>query len=77
MIYITGDTHGDINRFNEVNMHGESTWTEDDYLIICGDFGFIFDNDDVETAWLDDMKDKDYTIVWVDGNHENFNAISE
>lgn len=77
MIYVTGDTHGDINRFNEIHMPGESAWTKDDYLVICGDFGFIFDNDDIEKAWLDELENKPYTVLWLDGNHENFKAIAE
>ena len=42
VIYVSGDTHGEIGRFCERNMPGESTWGEQDKLIICGDFGFVF-----------------------------------
>lgn len=76
MIYITGDTHGDSSRFSESKMPGESTWTKDDFLIICGDFGFIFMNNEAEQACLDELAKKAYTILWVDGNHENFDALS-
>ena len=42
MIYITGDIHGDIpQRFNPAMMPGEDTWTENDKLIVLGDFGLI------------------------------------
>lgn len=75
MIYITGDIHGDINRFNSSFMPNESSWTNDDYLIICGDFGLIFADDEDEKRWLDELSEKTYTILWVDGNHENFNAL--
>ncbi|MGN1169653.1 MAG: metallophosphoesterase [Acutalibacteraceae bacterium] len=75
MIYVTGDTHGNINRFKEVDMHGKYTLTEDDYLIICGDFGFVFLEDNEEKEWLDELEQKPYTILWVDGNHENFKAL--
>ena len=44
MIYITGDTHGEQARFSPVAMPGEDKWGEDDILIICGDFGFLFVN---------------------------------
>ena len=37
MIYVTGDLHGDMNRLRMI----EKTLAEGDYLIICGDFGFI------------------------------------
>lgn len=75
MIYVTGDVHGDINRFSETFIPNEASLTENDYLIICGDFGFIFANDDEEKLWLDILEKKPYNILWVDGNHENFDVI--
>ena len=77
MIDITGDLHGDINRFSEVFIPHETSLTENDYLIICGDFGFIFADDNEEKEWLDVLEKKPYNILWVDGNHENFDAINE
>ncbi len=55
MIYITGDTHGDRARFALLGKYGEPDWTADDYLIVCGDFGFIFRNDGRENAFLDEL----------------------
>ncbi len=77
MIYITGDTHGDINRFSNSFLPDESDWTENDYLIVCGDFGFIFFDDEKEKKQLDLLEKKPYSILFVDGNHENFNALSK
>ncbi len=77
MIYITGDVHGDINRFSEAFIPNESSMTKDDYLIICGDFGFIFANDDEEKECLDTLATKPYNILWLDGNHEAFDVINE
>ncbi len=81
MIMITGDTHGELWRFCEECMPGESTWTEDDVLIICGDFGFIwYDETDLvgyrcnEEA-LNTLSHKPYCILMLDGNHENFNRL--
>lgn len=74
MIYITGDTHGDRIRFIENNM-GDDEWTSDDFLIVCGDFGFIFFNSESENEFLDFLEKKPYTICFCDGNHENFPAI--
>lgn len=71
MIYVTGDTHGDIIRFIENNM-GDSSWTKDDFLIICGDFGFVFFDSEQEKQKLDYLESKPYTICFCDGNHENF-----
>ncbi len=75
MIYVTGDTHGDRMRFFDNNMVGESSWGENDTLIICGDFGFIFRNNEGEQAFLDKLAEKPYTICFCDGNHENFSAL--
>lgn len=75
MIYFTGDTHGDRMRFYDDNMPGESTWTKDDYLIVCGDFGFVFLDTEEENAFLDRLTEKPYTICFCDGNHENFPRI--
>ena len=74
MIYITGDTHGDHVRFTENNM-GDNEWTSEDYLIVCGDFGYIFRNNESEKEFLNYLETKPYTICFCDGNHENFPAI--
>lgn len=45
MIYVTGDTHGDIGCFKPDSADyraDEQKLTADDTLIICGDFGFVF-----------------------------------
>ena len=40
MIFVTGDTHGDISFFKNPAL---KKLGEKDYLIICGDFGFLWD----------------------------------
>lgn len=75
MIYITGDTHGEIGRFYEFDKKGHLS--ENDTLIICGDFGYLFFNNISENSFLDDLSDRPYTICFVDGNHECFDAINE
>lgn len=73
MIFVTGDLHGDQSRL--VYSKWEKELTKDDYLIVCGDFGFIFDNDYSENCFLDDLEKRPYKLLFVDGNHENFDAI--
>lgn len=41
MVYITGDTHGEWARFTELATQGEVNWSAEDYLIVCGDFGYV------------------------------------
>ncbi len=44
--------------------------------MICGDFGFIFFDDERDRKKLDILETKPYTILFIDGNHENFNVLS-
>ena len=74
MIYITGDTHGDISRLKSTKL---SKLGEKDYLIICGDFGFIWNpQDEKEKKNLEWLKKRKYTICFVDGAHENFDVLN-
>lgn len=69
MVYVTGDTHADFTRFASKNFAANS----DDFVIICGDFGGVWDRGTKEeNHWLDWLGKKPFTILFVDGNHENF-----
>lgn len=72
MIFITGDTHGDFKRFSSSRFSAQSEMTKDDVVIICGDFGGIWNDSPEERYWLDWLNDKPFTTIYVDGNHENF-----
>ncbi|MBR6315377.1 MAG: metallophosphoesterase [Lachnospiraceae bacterium] len=80
MIYITGDTHGDFSlRFNTENFPEQKEMTKDDYVIICGDFGGIWDigkESREEKHWLDWFEKRSYTLLFIDGNHENFDRLN-
>ncbi len=45
MIYITGDIHReqDIHKINPREFTVGNSLTENDYVIICGDFGCVWD----------------------------------
>ena len=78
MIYITGDCHSDFVRFNKENFPEQTEMTKDDYVIICGDFGGVWDVDvesKRETWWMDWLEDRSFTTLFVDGNHENFDRL--
>ncbi len=80
MIYITGDTHRDFRRFNVHNFPEQREMTKDDYVIICGDFGGIWDQGQEspeEKYNLDWFESRSYTLLFVDGNHENFDCLYE
>lgn len=71
MVYITGDTHGDIREFTQ--RMRPYRLKEDDVLIITGDFGFDWDNH-VIMQWM--KFDHPYTVLFCDGNHENYDVLN-
>lgn len=79
MIYITGDTHGsyDISKLNTKNFPEQKNLTKKDYLIICGDFGLVWDNSKEEKYWQKWLNNKNFTTLFVDGNHENHFQLNE
>lgn len=74
MIYITGDTHADFNRFSTKRFPQQKEMTREDFLIVCGDFGIWHDNPE-ERYWFDWLSKKPFTLLFVDGNHENFDRL--
>ena len=77
MIYVTGDIHGniDIRKLSKRNWPEGQALTRDDYLVICGDFGLVWDWSKQDLYWLRWLEDKPWTTLWVDGNHENHDLI--
>ena len=78
MIYITGDCHGEFNRFTKKQRDKlPFTLSEEDSVIVCGDLGLLwakgrgFEHD---LKWLSALP---FRILWVQGNHENYSMIEE
>jgi predicted phosphodiesterase len=79
MIYITGDIHGDPNsRFSTKFFPEQKQMTKEDYVIICGDFGLVWDKEESpKEKWLlDKLDSRNFTTLFVDGNHENFDRLN-
>lgn len=78
MIYITGDCHQDFRRFSTRIFPEQKGMTKEDYVIICGDFGGVW-NQGVENKeekhLCDWLEGKPFTTLFVDGNHENFDRL--
>lgn len=74
MIYITGDTHG--NQYKWVEQI-ESVISPADIIIVCGDFGVGFWNGRYwsEETFYDFLSEQKYTVLFIDGNHENFDKL--
>lgn len=49
MIYFTGDLHGDYDRFKSKEL---KKLKKGDTLIVCGDFGFLWDGSKKEQSIL-------------------------
>ena len=75
MIFITGDTHGDID-FKKLLILKEKNLSYCDYLIICGDVGICW-SPQLFQYFLDLYNDIGCTIIFVDGNHENFTMLNQ
>ena len=79
-IYITGDVHNtvDVKKFNMKNFPVQKELTKNDYIIILGDFGFPWHNPEnkEDKYWLDWFNDKNFTTLFIDGNHDNFKALN-
>lgn len=77
-IFITGDTHGLFGRFRKENWPEHENLDKDDYVIICGDFGGVWDytgNSPIEKIVLDWLQDLRCTVLFADGNHENYTRL--
>ena len=74
MICITGDLHGDLSRFKHKNI---KKLKKNDSLIICGDFGFIWNGSKKEERILKKLGKKRYNVLFVDGCHENYDLLKK
>lgn len=79
MIYITGDTHGDFRRFTKKQRNRlPFELTEKDIVIVCGDFALLWGKNDKTLPYnLDWMSRLPFKILWVAGNHENYDLLEE
>lgn len=80
MIFLTGDTHGvtDIHKLTAKKFDRKGL-TRDDYVIILGDFGFIWYDppSSEDTWWLGYLERAPWTTLFILGNHENYPLIRQ
>lgn len=77
MIFVSGDTHGNFRRFSTKRFPQQKQMTRNDYVIILGDFGGVWNDSKEERYWLDWLESKSFTTLWIDGNHENFPLLEQ
>lgn len=73
MIFVTGDTHV-LQNYNKLVVFAQNNpyLTKNDYVIIAGDFGGLWKDDSA----LIKYSELPFTILFADGNHENFDLIN-
>ena len=75
MIYVTGDCHGNFRRFQSEYFPEQANMTKDDTVIITGDCGGVWFGDSRDDETLDWLERLPFTLAFVCGNHENYDAL--
>lgn len=80
-LFVTGDTHSTIDweKLNTKNWVEQRDLTRDDHLLIAGDFGapWVLGESYTDEFVLDTYESRNYTTLFIDGNHENFDALAQ
>ena len=66
--------HGEEERLYSRSMKKLS---EGDTLIVCGDFGFVWDGSAREKKILEYLGSRKYNVCFIDGTHENFDLLEK
>jgi len=73
MVYITGDMHGDLERLYDKEFR---KLKRGDILIVCGDFGYIFDGSRLEKKVIDFFAKRKFITAFIEGTHDNLDRIN-
>ncbi len=74
-IYITGDIHGNLRRFQPEVFYEQEMLTKEDIVLVCGDLGLIWYGNEQDDESLDWLEQRPFTTAFVTGNHENYDAL--
>ena len=79
-LYVTGDTHREvIERLSFQGFPESRKFTSEDkdktFVLILGDFGVIWHDDNQERYTLKWLENRPFTTIFIDGNHENFTRL--
>ncbi len=74
MVYITADTHGELERLTDKNLKFIKKY---DTLIVLGDFGFVWDNSPRQDKNLKKLAKLPFRILFIDGYNENFHTLEK
>lgn len=73
MVYVTGDMHG-----AEERLYGKEWFRlkKGDILIVCGDFGYIWNGTEKQREYIDYLSSRKFTVAFLDGTHDNLDYIN-
>ena len=74
MVYLTGDTHGEVERFQKGELRKPG---KQDTVVVLGDFGFVWDGSREEQKHLSWLFKRPYTLLFIDGTHENYDMLAK
>jgi len=76
-VFITGDKHGDF--YSIINFIEKYELGYGDFIIILGDMGLYWRKDGKDAKAFIQMYEKDYEVnlMFIDGNHENFDRLKQ
>ena len=72
-VYVTGDMHGSIDRLYD---RGFRKLKSGDTLLVCGDFGYIFNGSKTESQVVNYLASRRFVTAFVDGTHDNMSKIN-
>ena len=72
MIYVTGDLHGELERLKAKSFR---KLKKGDTVIVCGDFGFLWEGGKKEERLLKKLGRLKYRLLFLDGCHENYDLL--
>lgn len=69
---------GGVEKLSFDRFPAQAVMRKDDYLLVCGDFGFVWNSKSWnEFKWRMWFEAQRYTTLFIDGNHENFDDLSD
>ena len=73
MLYFTGDMHGDRRRFGTLRLR---LMGPKDALVVCGDFGFLWNGGPEERETLEWIGRRRYPVLFLEGTHDNLELLN-
>ena len=77
-VFVTGDLHSQID-MHKLSMEAfpeQRELTKNDFVIICGDFGCVWDGGKTDKYMQKWLSEKTFTTLFTDGNHESFPLLN-